>query len=270
MDAAIGGWMDGWMIFAPIKPSPTIFVASEAPRRRSRRKRRNEGKEAEKDKQGRKGTWKNYWTKLEMNHLDPQDAIFLVDAFLDECKVDQHGQTKGGSKQSTKLCVWLDEDKDGQPLPKRSRAGEKRKRDSASVSSASVKNSLIQDVRDLLGSGAEQPFPSDWRNRQTTSLENWTVMRPFMVNNMLSSEKPKEGVCHHCGHKAAVVMCRDCLPRSLYCTTCDLSTHETLVLHNRASMVEGFFRHLPPSTFVKQHEGNSPIMKKVVFKSQVI
>ncbi|KAK0149829.1 hypothetical protein N1851_009422 [Merluccius polli] len=50
-------------------------------------------------------------------------------------------------------------------------------------------------------------------------------------------------------------MCRDCLPRSLYCTACDLSTHEALVLHNRASMVEGFFRHLPPSTFVQQHEG---------------
>ncbi|XP_059370900.1 uncharacterized protein LOC132108245 [Carassius carassius] len=209
-----------------------------------------------------------------MNNLDPEDAIFLVDAFLDECKVDQHGQTKGGSKQSKNLCVCPDEDKDGQPLPKRCRAGEKRKRDSATVSSASVKSvscapststtedtviiknfdSLIQDVRDLLGSGVEQPFPSDWRNRQTTSLENWTVMRPFMVNNMLSSEKPKEGVCHHCGHNAAVVMCRDCLPRSLYCSACDLSTHEALVLHNRASMVEGFFRHLPPSTFVQQHE----------------
>ncbi|KAF4116508.1 hypothetical protein G5714_003997 [Onychostoma macrolepis] len=50
-------------------------------------------------------------------------------------------------------------------------------------------------------------------------------------------------------------MCRDCLPRSLYCTACDLSTHEALVLHNRASIVEGFFRHLPPSTFVQQHEG---------------
>lgn len=119
----------------------------------------------------------------------------------------------------------------------------------------SFSDSLIQDVRDLLGSGAEQPLPSHWRKRQTSSLENWTVMRPFMVNNMLSSEKPKEGVCHHCGHKAAVVMCRDCLPRSLYCTACDLSTHEALVLHNRASMVEGFFRHLPPSTFVQQHEG---------------
>ncbi len=119
----------------------------------------------------------------------------------------------------------------------------------------SFSDSLIQDVRDLLGSGAEQPLPSHWRNRQTSSLENWTVLRPFMVNNMLSSEKPKEGVCHHCGHKAAVVMCRDCLPRSLYCTACDLSTHEALVLHNRASMVEGFFRHLPPSTFVQQHEG---------------
>ncbi len=87
----------------------------------------------------------------------------------------------------------------------------------------SFSDSLIQDVRDLLGSGAEQPLPSHWRNRQTSSLENWTVLRPFMVNNMLSSEKPKEGVCHHCGHKAAVVMCRDCLPRSLYCTACDLS-----------------------------------------------
>ncbi|XDV14312.1 hypothetical protein PO909_014584 [Leuciscus waleckii] len=209
-----------------------------------------------------------------MNDLDPEDAIFLVDAFLDECKVDQHGHTESGSKQSTKI-VWLDEDKDGQPHPKRCRAGEKRKRNSATVSSASATtpscdpststtdtvtienfDSLIQDVRDLLGSGgAEKPLPSHWRNRQTSSLENWTVMRPFMVNNMLSSEKPKEGVCHHCGHKAAVVMCRDCLPRSLYCTACDLSTHEALVLHNRASMVEGFFRHLPPSTFVQQHEG---------------
>ncbi|ROJ66258.1 hypothetical protein DPX16_16521 [Anabarilius grahami] len=69
-------------------------------------------------------------------------------------------------------------------------------------------------------------------------------MRPFMLNNMLSSEKPKEGVCHHCGHNAA-----------LYCTACDFSTHEALVLHNRASMVEEFFRNLPPSTFVQEDEG---------------
>ncbi|TKS88108.1 hypothetical protein D9C73_022232 [Collichthys lucidus] len=135
-----------------------------------------------------------------MNHLDPDDAIFLVDAFLDECK-------KGFSRS---VSTVQDHNQ--------------------------VLESLIQDVRDLLGSGAEQPLPSHWRNRQTSSLENWTVMRPFMVNNMLSSEKPKEGVCHHCGNKAAVVMCKDCLPRSLYCTACDLSTHEALVLHNRASM----------------------------------
>lgn len=37
---------------------------------------------------------------------------------------------KEGQKKSTKLCVWLDEDKYGQP-PKRCRAGEKRQRDSA-------------------------------------------------------------------------------------------------------------------------------------------
>ncbi|TKS92484.1 hypothetical protein D9C73_025314 [Collichthys lucidus] len=85
-----------------------------------------------------------------------------------------------------------------------------------------VLGSLIQDVRDLLGSGAEQPLPSHWRNRQTSSLENWTVMRPFTVNIMLSSEKPKEGVCHHCGNKAAVVMLNCSCGKTLPVTISDL------------------------------------------------
>ncbi|KAF4116509.1 hypothetical protein G5714_003998 [Onychostoma macrolepis] len=43
-------------------------------------------KKQEKLNKEEKESWKNNLTKLKMNHLDPQDAIFLVDAFLDECK----------------------------------------------------------------------------------------------------------------------------------------------------------------------------------------
>ncbi|KAF4101009.1 hypothetical protein G5714_019205 [Onychostoma macrolepis] len=145
-----------------------------------------------------------------MNHLDPQDAIFLVDAFLDECKVDQHGQAKGGSKQSTKLCVWLDEDKDGQPLPKRCRAGENRKRDSASVSSASVKSVCCA--------------PSTSTTEDTTPSFKMSETSWEVVLNNLSPQT---------GGKGKLPLWRI----------------------GQASIVEGFFRHLPPSTFVQQHEG---------------
>ena len=76
-----------------------------------------------------------------------------------------------------------------------------------------------------------------------------------MVNQMLLSEKPKEGLCQHCRQETAVVRCHDCLPRPLFCVTCDFAIHRSMVLHNRASMVEGFFRPLPPSTYIKEDEG---------------
>lgn len=54
--------------------------------------------------------------------------------------------------------------------------------------------SLIQEVQELLGLPSEEPLSSQWKKRQASSLEKWTLLRPFMVNQMLSSEKPKEGV----------------------------------------------------------------------------
>ena len=113
--------------------------------------------------------------------------------------------------------------------------------------------SLIQEVQDLLGP-AEDPAPSQWKDRTASTLEKWTVLRPFMVNQMLSSEKPKEGTCHHCRSKVAVVTCHDCLPRPLHCTACDLAIHDSMVLHNRSSMVEGFYRPLPPTTHIREEE----------------
>ncbi|KAM4530957.1 uncharacterized protein PAE49_023263 isoform 3-T4 [Odontesthes bonariensis] len=182
---------------------------------------------------------------------------------------------KSQSKESetrTEKVVWLEEDEDGQPLHKRQRTGEKRKRGQVTVTSGSTEpscsstygqetetiqnlDSLIQEVQDLLGCPAEEPVSSQWKERQSSTLQKWTMLRPFMVNHMLSSERPKQGLCQHCGQKLAVVTCRDCLPRPRYCTACDVTTHESMALHNRTSMMEGFFRPLSPSTYIKEDEG---------------
>lgn len=76
-----------------------------------------------------------------------------------------------------------------------------------------------------------------------------------MVNQILSSEKPKEATCHHCRSKVAVVMRDNCLSRPLHCAACDLAMHDSMVLHNRSSMVEGFCRPLPPTTHIREEEG---------------
>ncbi|XP_035006830.1 uncharacterized protein LOC118103835 [Hippoglossus stenolepis] len=215
---------------------------------------------------------------MSMDNLENDDALFLADALLDECQENPTEATgvAATSKTGTEKLVWFDEDQEGQPLPKRRRTGEKRKRCSATDPSGSTDppstsgqetetetgtiqniDSLLQEVQNLLGCPTAEPLPSHWKDRQTSTLEKWTLLRPFMVNQMLLSEKPKEGLCQHCRQKTAVVRCHDCLPRPLYCLTCDFAIHRSMVLHNRASMVEGFFRPLPPSTYIKEDEGGT-------------
>lgn len=63
--------------------SPSIAVAPDS----TKKKKTRENKQEKVNKE-EKEAWKNNLTKLKMNHLDPEDAIFLVDAFLDECKVN--------------------------------------------------------------------------------------------------------------------------------------------------------------------------------------
>ncbi|MED6240916.1 hypothetical protein ATANTOWER_031648, partial [Ataeniobius toweri] len=76
-----------------------------------------------------------------------------------------------------------------------------------------------------------------------------------MVNQILLSERPKEATCHHCRAKVAVVMCQECLPRPLYCAACDVARYDSMVLHNRSSMVEGFYRPPPPTAHIREEEG---------------
>ena len=44
-------------------------------------------KKKKKERKEEKEAWKNNQAE-QMNHLDPEDAIFLIDAFLDESKVN--------------------------------------------------------------------------------------------------------------------------------------------------------------------------------------
>ncbi|KAI4815560.1 hypothetical protein KUCAC02_005702 [Chaenocephalus aceratus] len=96
--------------------------------------------------------------------------------------------------------VWLEEDHDGQPMPKRRRTGEKRKRSSATGASRSVDlvctpstsgqesetgtiqslDSLIQEVQELLGLPSEEPLSSQWKKRQASSLEKSSMVEGFL------------------------------------------------------------------------------------------
>ena len=49
-----------------------------------------------------------------------------------------------------------------------------------------------------------------------------------------------------------MIRCHDCLPKHLFCNDCDLSVHQNYVLHNRDSVVEGFYKALPPTCYIVQ------------------
>ena len=91
-----------------------------------------------------------------------------------------------------------------------------------------------------------------WDMRQTHSEEKWENARPNLLESMLSAEWTLDQSCDHCHTKRAVIRCRDCLPKHLFCSDCDLSVHQNYVLHNRDSVVEGFYKALPPTCYIVQ------------------
>ncbi|XP_024120007.1 zinc finger MYM-type protein 1 isoform X3 [Oryzias melastigma] len=59
-----------------------------------------------------------------MNPLEDDDAMFLADMLLDECKAAKVPETEPSA------CMWAEQDEEGNPLPKRRRTVENRKRGS--------------------------------------------------------------------------------------------------------------------------------------------
>ena len=44
--------------------------------------------------------------------------------------------------------------------------------------------------------------------------------------------------------------CRDCLPEEWFCGDCDVLHHKKQPLHNRESVIDGFFKAIPPTTHI--------------------
>lgn len=90
----------------------------------------------------------------------------------------------------------------------------------------------------------------NWSTRKTLFSESWRAKRPHLVNTMAAQESVSEHICQQCGSNPAVLRCRDCLPRPLFCDKCDVIMHTRYVLHNRCAMTAGFFQPLPPTTYI--------------------
>ena len=96
--------------------------------------------------------------------------------------------------------------------------------------------------------------PRTWEMRQTLSDEKWETARPHLLDLMLSAEKPLLELCDHCNMEQAVIRCRDCLPKQRFCSECDVFHHQSCVLHNRDSLVEGFYTAIPPTCYALRND----------------
>ena len=91
----------------------------------------------------------------------------------------------------------------------------------------------------------------NWSTRKSNSSESWKAARPRLVNTALAQENVGTRKCQQCWSSLAVVRCRDCLPRPLFCAECDVVMHTRHPLHNRDASTLGFFQALPPTTTVQ-------------------
>ncbi|KAA0716633.1 hypothetical protein E1301_Tti023845 [Triplophysa tibetana] len=104
---------------------------------------------------------------------------------------------------------------------------------------------------------------NDWALRQSLSEERWHEARPKLLDSLLSSDCVHLGPCDHCSLKEAVIRCKDCLPKPRYCGKCDVSTHQHLVFHNRETLIDRFYKPVPPSTAVQDLSGQNVIYEQV-------
>ncbi|XP_077060946.1 uncharacterized protein LOC143713118 [Siphateles boraxobius] len=99
-----------------------------------------------------------------------------------------------------------------------------------------------------------QRASSSWAFRQQRASQRWKEARPFHLKCLIQTQDVGQPFCSHCC-KPAVVRCRECLPDQWFCETCDCKTHRRWPLHDRESVLEGFFKAIPPSKYFVRGEG---------------
>ncbi|KAF3837698.1 hypothetical protein F7725_009466, partial [Dissostichus mawsoni] len=85
---------------------------------------------------------------------------------------------------------------------------------------------------------------SSWSFRQQKASERWKEARPHHLQCLLEKEAvghPLCGLCHE--------------PAEWFCGDCDVLHHKKQPLHNRDSLMNGFFKPISPTTCVVRVEG---------------
>ncbi|KAI4806439.1 hypothetical protein KUCAC02_017264 [Chaenocephalus aceratus] len=95
---------------------------------------------------------------------------------------------------------------------------------------------------------------SSWPFRQQKASERWREARPHHLQCLLEKEAVGHPLCGLC-HEPAVIRCRECLPEEWFCGDCDVLHHKKQPLHNRDSLINGFFKPISPTTCVVRVEG---------------
>ncbi|KAJ8381343.1 hypothetical protein SKAU_G00021210 [Synaphobranchus kaupii] len=102
------------------------------------------------------------------------------------------------------------------------------------------------------------------------SRERWEAARHYLLDSKFAAAEVKRSQCHYC-ERGAVIRCLDCLPRQFFCGECDIAHHQQHhVLHNRDSMLQGFFQAIPPTVRVtKDSNGHHSIVQQGRFDLNV-
>ncbi|KAK1896646.1 putative protein YveK [Dissostichus eleginoides] len=95
---------------------------------------------------------------------------------------------------------------------------------------------------------------SSWSFRQQKASERWKEARPHHLQCLLEKEAVGHPLCGLC-HEPAVIRCRECLPEEWFCGDCDVLHRKKQPLHNRDSLMNGFFKQISPTTCVVRVEG---------------
>lgn len=96
---------------------------------------------------------------------------------------------------------------------------------------------------------------SSWSFRQQKASERWRESRPYNLQCLIEKEAVGHPLCFLC-NEPAVIRCRDCLPEEWFCGDCDVLHHKKQPLHNRESIIDVFFKAIPPTTqIMKQGDG---------------
>ncbi|XP_046895477.1 uncharacterized protein LOC124480338 [Hypomesus transpacificus] len=204
--------------------------------------------------------------------MELEDELKSVDTFLEHLKTEETEKNRQKTKTtSPKPVHWKKRDHNGDIVHQRPRALRKQSTSQRPDEGRHVSSSppldhgqhldhdlnmrqledLLQDSENMESQDfVQQPPLSSWSQRQKEVQQCWQQARPQNLDNLLSAENIVQMTCNHCHVKEAVIRCGECMPSEWFCAECDGSVHKHHTLHNRQTIMDGFFKYIPPTEAV--------------------